>query len=370
MIEDGWSNSLIQNCLEQSYPHIEIVVVDDGSSDDTAARLASFGNRIRVISQPNSGVSAARNTAVLAATGDFVQFLDSDNLLHPEHVEAKVRAFAAMPDADLCYCSPTDVSLFGVKPLLRQPSANTVRDEDSSPTVDLLDHIAAVNYPFLVSSVTMPRHACLRFGSFDVDLRRGSDARYWFRLALAKPKVICLARRLFYRCRLADGLGATFSQDKSTSYKVCMRNVVDLLRRPEHWPMAAEYLTDDKQWVRLFHSDGSVYGHDFATLLQTIADLPDAGQGSNRSPLPVLIYLWMLGERARPSGRRAAGSEALADVVMAAMAKAPPIGPADRIDWINRGAKAAREAEVRGDAIGRGGTASIRRAPGQDRRRS
>ena len=114
------------------------------------------------------------------------------------------------------------------------------------------------------------------------------------------------------------------------------------------------------------HSGGSVYGHDFAALLQTIADLPDAGLGRNRSPLPVLIFLWMLGERDRPSGRRAAGSEALGggrchggDGEGAAHRS----GRQDRLDELR--AQAPREAEFRGDAIGRGCSAPISRAPDQ-----
>ena len=75
-------------------------------------------------------------------------------------------------------------------------SFNTFRHEDTSPTVDLLDHTLARSYPFLVSSVTMPRDVFLQCGLFDTDLRRGEDTRYWFRLALTQPKIIGIAGRL------------------------------------------------------------------------------------------------------------------------------------------------------------------------------
>jgi hypothetical protein len=150
----GWLvDSLIQNCLDQSYSQIEIVVVDDGSTDDTAIRLAAFGDRIKLIRQPNSGVSAARNAAVLAAAGELVQFLDSDDLLHTGHVEAKVGAFAAIPDSDLCYCKATAVSLFGVKPSFWR-GHSIAHEDDASPTVDLLDSFLAHGYPFFVGTAT------------------------------------------------------------------------------------------------------------------------------------------------------------------------------------------------------------------------
>ena len=72
----GWLvESLIENCLEQRYCPLEIVVVDDGLTDDTSVRLATLADQIKVIRQPNGGVSAARNAGVLAATGELVQFL-------------------------------------------------------------------------------------------------------------------------------------------------------------------------------------------------------------------------------------------------------------------------------------------------------
>ena len=342
-------DSLIQNCLEQSYSSIEIVVVDDGSSDDTAAKLAAFSGRIKLIRQPNAGVSAARNAAVLAATGELVQFLDSDNLLHVEHVEAKVRAFAAIPDADLCYCSPTEVSLFGVKPFVVHGPAYTFRENDTSPTVNLLDSILASGHPFLVTAVTMPRHVFLRCGFFDTDLLRGEDTRYWFRLALAGAKVIRLDRRLFYRCRMTDGLNERRLVDNSASVVVCVRNIVDLLRIPERWPEVAEYLCGkffEKEWDQLLHSENGAYGRDSDVLLQAITDLPGAGLSSNRSPLPLLVFLWMLVERRRalaPEGMGHAGQpvmrELLADRLTAAMLSAAPLGQVDKDNWACRGPK-------------------------------
>jgi GT2 family glycosyltransferase len=87
----------IESALAQTYPPIEIIVIDDGSTDDTQAVLADYGARIRLIRQPNAGVCAARNRGIDAAGGDFVAFLDSDDAWEPWKIASQMAAFAAEP---------------------------------------------------------------------------------------------------------------------------------------------------------------------------------------------------------------------------------------------------------------------------------
>ena len=340
----GWLvESLIENCLEQRYCPIEIVVVDDGSTDDTSARLATFADRIKLIRQPNGGVSAARNAGVLAATGELVQFLDSDNLLDAGYIEAKMRAFASIADADLCYCKPTDVSVFGVRSYFRPGQAYRLWDGGALPTLDLLDSIMAGGYPFLVSAVTLPRHVFHQHGGFETDLRWAEDERYWFRLALAGVKVIGLSSRLFYRCRMTDGLNKENRRNNDTMRGLLStRDVVDLLRKPERWPFVAEYLAGygAGRWLDLLDSEASIYGRDFDLLLEAVADLPRAGQSSNRSPLLLLLFLWMLGKYGRAPEiaiEPTSGRELLAGTLLPAIGRAAPLGQPDRNDWSSRG---------------------------------
>ena len=69
----------IDSVLAQDYRDFEVIVVNDGSTDDTADVLASYANTIRVIDQPNGGMSNARNAGIRAACGEFIAFLDSDD---------------------------------------------------------------------------------------------------------------------------------------------------------------------------------------------------------------------------------------------------------------------------------------------------
>jgi glycosyltransferase involved in cell wall biosynthesis len=93
----------IQSVLAQTLPATEILVVDDGSDDDSLAVLAGFGERLRVFSQPNGGPAAARNQAISHATGDFIAFLDSDDLWEPEKLARQMAEFSAYPETGLVF---------------------------------------------------------------------------------------------------------------------------------------------------------------------------------------------------------------------------------------------------------------------------
>lgn len=76
----------VVSVLDQHHPAHEVIVVDDGSTDETAATVAAFGNRVRYLFQRNAGVSAARNAGVAAATGDWLAFLDADDWYYPDRL--------------------------------------------------------------------------------------------------------------------------------------------------------------------------------------------------------------------------------------------------------------------------------------------
>ena len=93
----------ITSVLQQDYPDVDLIVVDDGSRDDTAAVVSGFGPAVRYLYQENRGVSAARNRGVAASTGGLIAFLDSDDLWLPSKVSAQVAYFEAHPDAQACH---------------------------------------------------------------------------------------------------------------------------------------------------------------------------------------------------------------------------------------------------------------------------
>jgi len=89
----------LDSVLKQSVPPDEILVLDDGSTDDTVTILKSFGSRLRLLQQENQGVATVRNKLCGLASGDLLAFLDQDDLWHPRYLEYQRQVFSAYPDA-------------------------------------------------------------------------------------------------------------------------------------------------------------------------------------------------------------------------------------------------------------------------------
>ncbi len=87
----------VNSCLQQTYPDVETIVIDDGSTDNTRSVCEAFGDKITYIYQQNSGVSAARNTGLDIISGEYVTFLDSDDILTPESVSMRVNSLIKNP---------------------------------------------------------------------------------------------------------------------------------------------------------------------------------------------------------------------------------------------------------------------------------
>ena len=116
---ERYLSEALQSIFAQSYRPLEVIVVDDGSTDNTPQVVARFKNCIRYLEQSNKGPSATRNLGVSAARGDFVAFLDPDDLWHPEKLARQMARFEARPELDLCVAH---VQLFWV-PELREEAA-------------------------------------------------------------------------------------------------------------------------------------------------------------------------------------------------------------------------------------------------------
>lgn len=97
----------IESVLLQSYPAVECIVVDDGSTDGTAAVARGFGDRVRYLYQDNAERSRARNNGAAQARGEWLSFLDADDFIHPEKIARQVAFLAAHPDCDLVWSRTT-----------------------------------------------------------------------------------------------------------------------------------------------------------------------------------------------------------------------------------------------------------------------
>ncbi len=102
-----WIAETIQSALRQTWPRKEIIVLDDGSADETLVVARRFeSDEVRVMSQPNQGAAAARNQALALSRGDYIQWLDADDLLSPDKVAHQMEAAQQVRDRRALFSSP------------------------------------------------------------------------------------------------------------------------------------------------------------------------------------------------------------------------------------------------------------------------
>jgi glycosyltransferase involved in cell wall biosynthesis len=105
----------VESVLSQTHGNVEVVVVDDGSRDNTREVISGMDNRVKYIGQANAGVSAARNTGLKAATGDYIAFLDSDDSWLPWKLEAQLSVLRAFPEAGMVWTDMLAVDESGTR---------------------------------------------------------------------------------------------------------------------------------------------------------------------------------------------------------------------------------------------------------------
>jgi glycosyltransferase involved in cell wall biosynthesis len=170
----GYIGAAVDSVLNQTFDQLEVIVVDDGSTDDTAAVVADMSDRVRCLRQPNSGVSAARNKGIGESRGRYVAFLDADDVWLPEKLTKQLDALAAAPGSALCY-SPFLVSDSD----LRQIEVRS-RGIHGDPLEELLVEGNVVGSP---STVVCRREVVQEAGGFDPQLSQCADWDMWVRLA-------------------------------------------------------------------------------------------------------------------------------------------------------------------------------------------
>jgi hypothetical protein len=160
--------------LAQTYPALEIIVVDDGSTDETMTWLTEYAGRVTVIQQSHQGVAAARNQGIRRAKGVYLTFLDDDDLIEPAKIARQAELLQSQPEVSLVHCG-----------YYLSDKEGRLRDKVWLwPQANLLRQLTCSN--FIWSGAPLIRRECLTtVGLFDEQLTNGQDWDLWLRLALA-----------------------------------------------------------------------------------------------------------------------------------------------------------------------------------------
>jgi glycosyltransferase involved in cell wall biosynthesis len=265
----------IQSALDQTYPHLEIVVVDDGSTDCTWRVLESFGQRIRVFRQQNAGPSAARNRAVAAAEGEIVAFLDSDDVWFPRKIERQVRLLlAAGPAVPCCLCNvlfthlpdgkPTSFSLSDLDPELEEGVWH-------NPTEVLISRFVLFN-----QAAAVRKQAFNALGGFREEMRLLEDYDFALRLSLLGPFAYVKAPLVSYGIGQSNSLSQNCVRDRNVAPRAVVGILESLLNNGGIAPEVRGYLRRQLRWSR-WRSRVIQYGSSGNRALATVGRAAEWG---------------------------------------------------------------------------------------------
>jgi glycosyltransferase involved in cell wall biosynthesis len=213
----------VRSALAQTHPALEVIVVDDGSDDDSADVARSFGNHITFLQRANGGPCAARNTGLAAAGGEYVLFLDADDILRPELVTSLLLAAEGRDDV-VCVCG---IRLFE-------------RDDDLTSGAEVIPNPTdRLEYRLLINNLNPPiaflcsRRMVAAVGGWDESLPASEDWELWLRLLFAGATFVAVPHvGAYYRQHPTSNSRSEIRMAR-TRAEVVGRTLRHLRRNPE-----------------------------------------------------------------------------------------------------------------------------------------
>ncbi|WP_009632477.1 glycosyltransferase [Synechocystis sp. PCC 7509] len=201
----------IESVLQQSYQNLEIIVVNDGSQDETLAIVNSIqDNKIKVFSYSNAGLSASRNRGFSHAGGEFIAFLDADDLWTKDKLEAQLNALQQNPQAAVAYSWTDHIDEQGQ--FLRPASYTSYQG-------DVYERLLVGNFLSCGSNTLIRAQALQKVGGFDESLNSAEDWDMWLRLAAYYEFVAIPRPQVLYRIS-PNSMSANISKMEAASLQV------------------------------------------------------------------------------------------------------------------------------------------------------
>ena len=232
---EPWLGETLRSALDQTWRDLEVVLVDDGSTDGTLAVAQGFDDdRLRVITGPNRGACAARNTAIAHARGAFIQFLDADDLLSPNKIEAQLRCLEQEPEGTVATCawSRFRTGHLAEAELIPQPDW-----KDFDPATDWLVQAWSGGGTMPTFTWLVPRAIVEAAGPWSEDLLINQDGEYFARILTHTARLrFCREAEAYYRSGLPGSVSQRRGEDAGRSlfrsYELCEEHLFAVDRSP------------------------------------------------------------------------------------------------------------------------------------------
>jgi len=188
---EKYVHEAIDSVLAQTYPHIELIVVNDGATDRTPDILNSYKERICIINKENGGVATALNAGIQNAKGEYIGWLSHDDLFLPKKIESQIRFLLTHPNFEICY---SDYAISG-------PDGNIIKNVNTAwyPRDQIIKHMFGGVY--IHGSTIFLRKSCFDVvGLFNREYPNTQDVDMWIRLSECYemgrvPEVLMISRR-------------------------------------------------------------------------------------------------------------------------------------------------------------------------------
>lgn len=232
---EPWLAETLRSALGQTWRDLEVVLVDDGSTDGTLAVAQAFDDtRLRIITGPNQGACAARNTAISNARGAFIQFLDADDLLSLNKIEAQLRCLESEPERTVVTCAWSRFRTDHLGEAELVPQADW---KNFDPATDWLVQAWSGGGTMPTFTWLIPRDIMEAAGPWNEDLLINQDGEYFARILTHTSRMVfCEEAQAYYRSGLPGSVsqrrGDAAGRSLFQSYRLCEQHLFDVDQSP------------------------------------------------------------------------------------------------------------------------------------------